>query len=146
MGIDLLASMLKKSDQGTKAIKASVCENIRGLLESRQCLQLSPVWFPLAGVSLYGYGLSSRHFGRSHYQGNRLCWEIETLLENYEPRLQNVLVEMDRINEKSNSVKFTIEAILIANVGRKKICEPIMLDSTLNLTCARLTIEEGSFV
>lgn len=146
MGIDLLASMLKKSDEGSETIKASVCQNIKGLLESRQCLQLSPSWFPLSGVSLYGYGLSSRHFGRSHYQGNRLCREIEKLLENYEPRLQNVLVEMDRINEKSNLVNFTIEAMLVVDVGRKKICEPIMLDSTLNLTCARLTIEESSFV
>ena len=146
MSVDLLASMLKKSGDGSLTIKESVCQNIKGLLESRQCLQLSPDWFPLATSSLYGYGLSSKHFGRSHYQGNRLCREIEKLLESYEPRLQNVLVEMERINEKSNSVNFTIEAMLVADSGRQKICEPIIFDSILNLTCARLTIEESSLV
>lgn len=146
MGVDLLTLLLKKSDEGLETIKASVCQNIKALLESRQCLQTSPTHFPLSKASLYGYGLSSRNFGRSHYQGNRLCREIEILLEHYEPRLQNVLVEIERGNEKNNSVYFTIEAMLVADIGHQKICEPILFDSTLNLTCTRLTIEEGSFV
>ena len=146
MGIDLLASMLKRTGTDTETIKASVCQNIKGLLESRQCLQICPFWFPLAGVSTYSYGLSSRHFGRSHYQGNKLCREIEKLLENYEPRLQNVLVEMERITETSNSVNFTIEAMLVTDMGDQKICEPVLFDSTLNLTCISLAIEESSYV
>lgn len=146
MGIDLLASLLKRTDTGTEAIKEAVCENIKGLLESRQCLEMCPSWFPLSGVSLYNYGLSSKHFGRSHYQGNRLCREIETLLQNYEPRLQNVLVEMERMDETGNSVNFSIEAMLVTEAGNQKICEPVLFDSSLNLTSARLIIEEGSYV
>lgn len=146
MGVDLLALLLKKNDGGPERVKASVCQNIKALLESRQCLQISPAHFPLAGTSLYGYGLSFRHFGRGHYQGNRLCREIEKQLEHYEPRLQNVLVEIERVSEKSNSVSFTIEAMLVIETGGKQTYEPVMFDSTLNLTCIRLTIEESSLV
>ena len=146
MSLDLLSLILKKPDEGLETIKTSVCLNIKALLESRQCLQVSPEYFPLANASLYGYGLSSLHLGRSQYQGNRLCREIEVLLKNYEPRLKNVLVEIEQINEKSNSVNFTIEAMLVVDTGRRQICEPIVFDSTLNLTCTRLTIEETSLV
>ena len=146
MGVDLLAFRQKKSNEDIDSIKASVCLNLKALLETRQCLTPCPDDYPLAKASLYGYGLSSRHFGRSHYQGNRLCREIESLLQNYEPRLQNVLVEMERINEKSNSVNFTIAATLVVDRLQKKISEPVLFDSTLNLTSTRLTIEESSFV
>ena len=143
MNASLLEAFVPSSEKSVDmACRQSVIDNIRLLLESRQCLIEVPDYYPRVQSALYGYGLSVRHLNRSHYQANKLCQEIEQLLRQYEPRLKDVLVEMVQINEQVNCIRFRIEGILPTEDGQKVIG----LDSELNLTDARLNIMESSFV
>ena len=125
-----------------RAIRQSVIDNIKLLLESRQCQIAVPEDYPLAQSALYGFGLSACHLNRSHYQGNRLCREIEQLLNNYEPRMTDVVVEMVQLNEQDNCIRFHMEGVI--NTVTDKV--PVGFDSELNLTDTRLNIEETNFV
>lgn len=145
MSVDLLALVLKEESTGNdlEDLKRSVCRNIKYLLESRQPLQDQDREH-LSSQSLYDYGLSSRNLGRSEFQANRLCREIEQLLSRFEPRLQNVLVEMERARERGNRLYFRIEGILFSESGHRQPQVNVAFDSVLNLTYTRLSIEESN--
>ncbi len=125
------------------SLKRSICNNIKMLLESRKCLTTVSEDYPNVRSSVYGYGLSNQYLNRSDYQGNRLCREIETLLVCYEPRLSEVVVEVEKLNDQCNVLCFRIEATLTlgaaSNAGHQ-----VVFDSTLNLTDTQLDIREYS--
>ncbi len=127
---------------GEQAILESVISNLRMILESR--CYMSPVSddYPLAQSSIYGYGLSSRHLNRSHYQGSHLCREIELQISRYEPRLGNVMVDIVQLNELENVICFRIEGVIRTGIE----LVPVGFDSALNLTSISLDIEEACLV
>ena len=143
MSVDLLSALLKEEPSGDdlEDLKRSVLRNIKLLLESRQSLAGAEN-SPLLNRSLYMYGLSARNLGRSDYQGNRLCREMEQLLSRFEPRLQDVLVEVERLRERDNRLYFRIEGVL-QTAGRQEVS--VAFDSVLNLTSTQLSIEENRF-
>lgn len=142
--LDVLLAETGGSEQKGRGavIKQSVANNIRFLLESRQCQMEVAAEYPLVGSALYGYGLSARYLNRSLYQGNRLCRELEQKLRQYEPRLKEVEVEMVQLNQKSNCICFRIEGVLQIGAGQV----PVGFESELNVTNTRLTIEEACIV
>ncbi|OED43358.1 hypothetical protein ACH42_10290 [Endozoicomonas sp. (ex Bugula neritina AB1)] len=144
MTVSLLDALLEHpgSQDITMASKQSVIDNIRLLLESRQCQTEVVSGYPLVESALYGFGLSSRYLNRSHYQGNCLCREIEQQIKCYEPRLNDVVVEMVQLNEQSNCIHFRIDGVL--QTDTEKV--PVGFDSVLNLTDTRLNIEEMNVV
>ena len=143
MNVDLLAAFLKKTPSGDdlEDLKHSVRHNIRYLLETRQSREAANSEI-LSCHSLYGYGLSARNLGHGDFQDNRLCREIEKMLFYYEPRLQDVLVEVDRVRERGNRLAIRIEGVL---EGDKQQMVPVVFDSVLNLTSSHLNIEESRF-
>ena len=142
MSIDLLASLLKEESSGNHLddLKLSVLRNIKWLLESRQSLNSSNN-SQLVSRSLYMYGLSARNFGRSNFQWSRLGREIEQLLVQFEPRLQDVVVDVEKSGERNNRLYFRIEGVLQLQVEFQKQV-PIAFNSVLNLTSAHVSIEE----
>ncbi|MET4695655.1 type VI secretion system baseplate subunit TssE [Endozoicomonas lisbonensis] len=143
MNVDLLAAFLKEAPSGDNMedLKHSVRRNIRYLLETRQSRETAKSEI-LSCHSLYGYGLSTRNLGHSDFQDNRLCREIEKMLFYYEPRLQEVLVEVDRVRERGNRLSIRIEGVL---QSEKQQMIPVVFDSVLNLTSSHLDIEENRF-
>ncbi|MFK0574122.1 type VI secretion system baseplate subunit TssE [Endozoicomonas sp.] len=142
--LDLLMSKSPSGDPGAD-LQASVEENIKFLLESRQPLTEVSTDYPASCKSLLRYGLSVHHLGPSYFQANRLSREIEELISNYEPRLTEVAVEMLALNKRDNSIRFHIEGVLM----ERQQPVPVGFDSVLNLTDARvdiINIEESQIV
>ena len=143
MNVDLLSAFLKETPSGDdmEDLKHSVRRNIRYLLETRQSREAANSEI-LSCHSLYRYGLSARNLGHSNFQDSRLCREIEKMLLHYEPRLQDALVEVDRVRERGNRLSIRIEGVL---QGEKQQMVPVVFDSVLNLTSSHLNIEESRF-
>ena len=143
MNVDLLSAFLKETPSGDKLedLKHSVRRNIRYLLETRQS-RVTAKSEILSCHSLYGYGLSARNLGRNDFQDSRLCREIEKMLLYYEPRLQEVLVEVDRVRERGNRIAIRIEGVL-QNEQQQMVS--VVFDSVMNLTSSHLNIEESRF-
>ncbi|MCW7551133.1 type VI secretion system baseplate subunit TssE [Endozoicomonas gorgoniicola] len=143
MNVDLLAAFRKETPSGDdlEDLKHSVRHNIRYLLETRQSREAGNSEI-LSFNSLYCYGLSTRNLGHGDFQSNRLCREIEKMLSYYEPRLQDVLVEVDKVRERGNRLSIRIEGVL---QDEKQQMVPVVFNSVLNLTSSHLSIEESRF-
>ncbi|UYM14852.1 type VI secretion system baseplate subunit TssE [Endozoicomonas euniceicola] len=143
MNVDLLSAFLKETPSGDNLedLKHSVRRNIRYLLETRQS-RVTVKSEILSCHSLYGYGLSARNLGHSDFQDSRLCREIEKMLLYYEPRLQDVLVEVDRVRKRGNRLAIRIEGVL---QSEQQQMVPVVFDSVMNLTSSHLNIEESRF-
>ena len=76
------------------------------------------------------------HRCRSAVQASAICRDLENLIQTFEPRLYDVVVELEQVDEQNNALCFHIEASLAGQDGEREV-----FDSTINLTNSTLMIE-----
>ena len=141
MNTDFIDTILQRQSSVDNCgnLRQSVQQNIRFLLESRQ----SPEGHRTQPAhSLFAYGLSVRHIGRSRYHRNLLCKEIEQLIDQFEPRLYNVSATADA-HSSGGMVHIHIEGML--HTGSQS-STPVVFESVFNLGRSQLNFEESHLV
>lgn len=142
--MSLLEKLLQQPDdsQDLARIRQSVQRHLQMLMESRRALWQLPPSATELPASLARYGMNNLHQTRTPYHAQKLCQQIEQLISNFEPRLSDVSVVFEQVEEQSNAVRFRIEAVLVA-AGTE---EEVWFDSTVNLTNATVDLKEHGLV
>ena len=142
--MSLLEKLLQQpaDSQDMAQVRRSVQRHLKMLMESRQPLWQLPAGTDELQASLACYGMSNLHQTRTPYHAQKLCLQIEALIRNFEPRLSEVSVSFDTIDEQSNAVKLRIDAVLQV-AGQS---EELWFDSTVNLTNATVDLKEHVLV
>ena len=127
--------------QGKIELSQSICRNLEMILNARRPMpEADHVSTPESSIleqSLYGYGIRNlSHFHHSN-QLIDICRDLENIIQQFEPRLKNVIVELNRIDEQSNALCFYIEASVHGENGERSL-----FDTTINLTNRVMVIRD----
>ncbi len=143
MSSDLLEKLLLVPETGNSRtdLKHSISRNIKVLLESRRFIGTVKDVYPESQSSLYAHGLADWSMSRNIYQGNRLCRNIVELLEKFEPRLKNIIVERAHTQYRDNCLYFRIEAFLACDDDEESTA--VVFDTSISLTSFHFEIEES---
>jgi len=93
----------------------AIRNNLENILNTRKpCLQV-PHYFTELEQSLINYGMpdfANSYYGNHHAQ-NRLCQDIKSLIQHFEPRLQQIQVTVQKNDQAVERIlKLRIEAML----------------------------------
>ena len=143
MSSDLLEKLLLIPETGNDRFDLirSISRNIKVLLESRRFTGHVKEVYTESHSSLYEHGLADWSMSRNIYQGNRICRDIVELLEKFEPRLSNVIVEREHAQHRDNCLYFRIEGTLLGYDDEESA--PVVFDTSISLTSFHFEIEES---
>ncbi len=118
-------------------IRDSVIRDLENLLNTRRCILEVPESFAQVNASVFTYGLKDfmSHNPRSPSVRLQIRQEVERTIALFEPRLRNVSVRIDGAEIIDRSLRFRINALLVAD----PVTEPITFDTYLD-------INRGEFV
>ncbi|WP_281647030.1 type VI secretion system baseplate subunit TssE [Parendozoicomonas sp. Alg238-R29] len=117
-------------------LRESVCRNLEMVLESRRSVAEVNASSIELKCSLYNYGMGNLHRCRNSVEISEICRDLEGLIQTFEPRLQQIVVELEQIDEQHNALCFHIEASVAGQNGEREV-----FDTTINLTNSTLMIE-----
>lgn len=116
----------------------SVIRDIENLLNTRCSPIEIPKAFTILNASLIGYGI--RDFSVENPETSivrqKLCKEIESAIERYEPRLKRTAVRLDRKGKKKGQLYFIITGILVVD----PLNEPVSFDTFFDVGRSRYII------
>jgi type VI secretion system protein ImpF len=124
--------------QGVREVKASVIRDLENLLNTRRPPEDLPRDFRHVQNSLLAYGL--RDFTASNPRSaatrQQLRVEIERMISQFEPRLRNVVVQLDVDAGNERVLRFRISGILIV----EPLSEPVTFDTVLDVNRAQFKV------
>lgn len=124
--------------QGLRQVKASVVRDLENLLNTKRPVEDPPDAFRNLRDSLFVYGLKdfSAHNPKAGTVRQQLRLEIERAISRFEPRLRNVVVQLETGGEKERSLRFRISAVLIV----EPLAEPVTFDTVLDVNKAQFKV------
>jgi type VI secretion system protein ImpF len=124
-----------------RQLKQCVRRDIEWLLNTRQSNLYLPSDLKETVASIAGYGLPdfSSVSVRSPAELNRLRQAIETAVEVFEPRLQDVRITIAPIPEGERVIHFRIDARLRVEPSP----EPVVFDSVMRLGSGECVVKEA---
>ena len=114
-----------------RILKQAVKRDLEWLLNTRSSAEGSPEDLPEVARSLAQYGLadfSNMNVKAAADEGS-LRQAVETAVATFEPRLEGVVVTLERLSETDRAVRFRIEARLKVEPAP----EPVTFDTMLRL-------------
>jgi type VI secretion system protein ImpF len=123
-------------------LKNSVARDIESLLNSRRGITIVPVInFPNVRASIAAFGLDDFVSMSMSSEKDRddICKSIERALVDYEPRLRNARVVLERRDESTQKLRFSIHATLHAH----PLQEPVNFDAVLQTTTQNYSVQLG---
>lgn len=123
-------------------VKESVARDIEGLLNSRMVFSDESLQaFPECRKSVITYGLNdfSGLSLASSFDRAYICRSLEQAITLHEPRLKNVRATLDLRNRSSNSLHFSISAMLELHPAR----EPVSFDALLQPTTLQYSVSRA---
>lgn len=139
--MSLLAKLKNQWDGNSDSVRDAVIENISSLLSAR-----APIWQDeLNGeisdsVASFGMVNSLRSQGKA--SGDLVLHDVRHLINTFEPRLKDVLVELDERSVTTNKLKFRIEGTMTSQFGE----EVVVFDSSLDFTTSSLDVRKTNLV
>ncbi len=124
------------TERDSEDLRRSICRNLEMVLEARRPLFQQPESARELKGSLFNYGLGDLHRCRHSVQASDICRDLEQVIQQFEPRLQQVVVELAKVDEQHNALCFHIEAAIRGADGERE-----SFDTTINLTNRTLMIE-----
>ncbi|MGC9323798.1 MAG: type VI secretion system baseplate subunit TssE [Desulfomonilia bacterium] len=121
-------------------IKASVVRDLENLLNTRRHILPPDFEFSAVNDSVYVYGLrdyTSKNPGSTVLQ-QELKTDVEQTIARFEPRLKNVIVQVDVGNTKEQKIRFRINALLVVEPET----EPVSFDTYFDVNRGEYTITE----
>jgi type VI secretion system protein ImpF len=108
-------------------VRAAVTRDLENLLNTRRNIQVPPVAFEELNNSLFVYGVRdyTAQNPRSPAAKQQLRLDIEQTLIRFEPRLRNVMVQVESTAASERNLRFRISALLVAD----PVSEPVTFDT-----------------
>ncbi len=127
--------------QSIRLLKASVRRDMEWLLNTRRINEESRDPNAELTHSLYNYGLPdlgsfSTHSARDQ---SRLTFIVEATLAHFEPRLDQVRVIMEPMEEGSKLVNFRVDAVLLMDPSPERVT----FDTAYDLTSQTYAVKGG---
>jgi type VI secretion system protein ImpF len=109
-------------------------------LNTKRIFEDPPDAFRNLRDSLFVYGLKdfSAHNPKAGTVRHQLRLEIERAISRFEPRLRNVVVQLETDGEKERSLRFRISAVLIV----EPLAEPVTFDTVLDVNKAQFKVAD----
>lgn len=120
-------------------LKRAVRRDLEWLLNSRQVASGVPEDLKETTRSLANYGLPefTSYSVKSPAERNRVRRALETAISSFEPRLQDVIVNIDPMRDGERTLRFRVEARLKLD----PVPEPITFDTVLQLGSGQYTVQ-----
>lgn len=122
-----------------RQLKQSVRRDLEWLLNTRQIVNGVPEDLKEATNSLANYGLPdfSSYSAKSPAERNRVRRTLETAISIFEPRLQDVIVNIEPMRDTERALRFRVEARLKID----PVPEPITFDTVLQLGSGQYIVQ-----
>ncbi len=124
--------------QDIRQVKASVVRDLENLLNTKRAVADPPDACRNLRDSLYVYGL--KDFTAQSSGGGlirqHLRLEIERTISRFEPRLRNVVVQLEPEGERDRTLRFRISAMLVV----EPLAEPVAFDTILDVGRAQFKV------
>lgn len=122
-----------------RQLKQSVRRDLEWLLNTRQIVNGVPEDLKEATNSLANYGLPdfSSYSAKSPSERNRVRRTLETAISIFEPRLQDVIVNIEPMRDTERALRFRVEARLKID----PVPEPITFDTVLQLGSGQYIVQ-----
>lgn len=140
--MSLMAKLTQSWTNDADAVRDAIIDNICDLISSR-----APIWSALelsdelADTIAY-VGLRNMTRAQSKSNSDVIIADIAHLLRRYEPRLIDVLIEVEEQEKLNNQLQFRISAAMLFEQGE----EAIVLDSFLDIGRNTLDVRKSNFV
>ena len=123
-------------------LKDSVARDVESLLNARHGSSrdaLDP--FPNVRGSIVAFGLDDFAAMSMSSPTDRasICVSIARAITDHEPRLRNVVVDLDRRDVATQKLRFSIQAVLVAH----PLQEPVNFDAVLQTTTQNYAVQIG---
>ncbi|WP_019613333.1 type VI secretion system baseplate subunit TssE [Psychromonas ossibalaenae] len=140
--MSLLAKLKEQWNGDIDSVRDAIIDNLSALLSAR-----APVWqnmqlSPLADNSISAFGMANQQLSQGKSSADRILLDVKNLIIRFEPRLKEVLVELDESTADSNKLKFRIEGIISSKFGE----ELVVFDSSLDFTTSSLDVRKTNIV
>ncbi|MGQ5523277.1 type VI secretion system baseplate subunit TssE [Chitinimonas sp. PSY-7] len=122
-------------------LKESVANDLEALLNSRRGPDETLADYPLANHSILSFGILD-FVGMSLSNPAdcyRICRTLEETILCHEPRLKNVRVHLEADQGSTNSLLFSISALLVVYPAQ----EPVSFDAMLQPTIQQYSVSQG---
>ncbi|MBB5019916.1 type VI secretion system protein ImpF [Chitinivorax tropicus] len=122
-------------------LKESVAKDLEALLNSRRGFGGELESFPQAKQSILSFGIID-FVGMSLSNPDdchRICSALEETIYAHEMRLQNVKVSLDAAKGSTNSLVFSISALLVVHPAQ----EPVSFDAFLQPTTQQYSVNQA---
>ncbi len=122
-----------------RQLKQAVRRDLEWLLNSRQVASGVSEDLKETTRSLATYGLPefTSYSVKSPAERNRVRRALETAISSFEPRLQDVIVNIDPMREGERTLRFRVDARLKLD----PVPEPITFDTVLQLGSGQYTVQ-----
>lgn len=140
--MSLMAKLTQSWTNDVDAVRDAIIDNICDLISSR-----APIWptlessDELADTIAYS-GLRNMTRAQSKSNSDVIIVDITHLIRCYEPRLIDVLIEVEEREKSKNQLQFRISATMLSDQGE----EAIVLNSFLDLSRNILDVRKSNFV
>ena len=140
--MSLMAKLTQSWTNDADAVRDAIIDNICDLISSR-----APIWSALelsdelADTIAY-VGLRNMTRAQSKSNSDVIIADIAHLIRRYEPRLIDVLIEVEEQEKLNNQLQFRIPAAMLFEQGE----EAIVLDSFLDIGRNTLDVRKSNFV
>lgn len=94
---------------------SSICEDLKRMLNTRKSLYLGNEHLPYTKKSILNYGMNDFNFGSVGTEEERkeLAKQIHLLIREYEPRIENMIIEiLENKNKEERVLRLEIKAEL----------------------------------
>ncbi|MCW8327866.1 type VI secretion system baseplate subunit TssE [Photobacterium sp. SDRW27] len=123
-------------------VRDAIIENLSAVLSAR-----APMWHganlgPLTSDSIAVFGMVSSLRSQGKSSSDLILHDVKQLIVQFEPRLQDVVVELDESSVATNKLKFRIEGLISSKFGE----EVVVFDSSLDFTTSSLDVRKTNLV
>jgi type VI secretion system protein ImpF len=121
-----------------RVLKASLWRDLSALLNTKRREEEVPEEFVESNRSLLTYGLPdfSSYGLKGEAAQNRLRRAIEATIRRFEPRLENVTVSLETLEDTDRSIRFRVDAFLRVEPAP----EPVSFETLLQPESGRFVV------
>ncbi|MCG7587030.1 type VI secretion system baseplate subunit TssE [Photobacterium sp. OFAV2-7] len=123
-------------------IRDAIIENLSAVLSARAPMWESPELSSQVHESIATLGMVSSLRSQGKSSSDLILHDVKQLIVKFEPRLKDVVVELDENSVATNKLKFRIEGLISSKFGD----EVVVLDSSLDFTTSSLDVRKTNLV
>jgi type VI secretion system protein ImpF len=140
--MSLLAKLKQQWNGDLDNVRDAIIDNLSALLSARV-----PVWQntelgPLGKQAISSFGMTNLQLSQGGHSADIILHDVRNLILCFEPRLKEVVVELDKSADVSNKLNFRIEGIISSQFGE----ELVSFDSSLDFTSSSLDVRKTNLV